>query len=159
MQDNDGKLQDALAKVSRLREQLTELEDRITREDDESDTAALGNPQGAGVRVMAAAKMRGWLESPATRAVERLFRENKETRNILKRACQMRLQVEESACDEIEQTVRADLGTEFDNEQIERHPRLARARQSVQKWRAMVRQTETEQDQQALWTRCMRNFF
>lgn len=157
MGDKHAVYRDALAGVERLRDELAALVKETETADQEADRLALANPHNIDkIQPMLAATRRGWIGSPAERALEQLLKENPGWRNILKTACEAKLAIIESEAREIEKSVRQELSDGFDEDQIQSHPRLRQIRRETGKWRALVDDCDTGKDVD-LWRRVTRN--
>jgi len=156
--DKHAALSDALREVDRLRAGLAELVKETEAADEEADRLALASPHNIDrIAPMMAATLRGWIGSPADRALERLFKENPEWRNVLKTACETKLALTEGEAREIERKVRQELGDlGFDESDIETHPRLRRVRRELTKWRTLADDCDSGKDAD-LWKRVTRN--
>ena len=159
MGDKNALLSEALAGVEKLRDELAALVSTTETANEEADRLALASPHNIDqIQPMLAATRRGWIGSPNDRALEQLFRENPEWRSTLKRACEARLRTEEEASKKIEEAARADLNG-FSNDEIEQHPRLRRARRTVERWQAICHACVNETHDAVLWKSVTRNLF
>lgn len=157
VQSNEARLRDALREVEGLRDALEALAGAIDAKDKEQDEAALRDPRSVGVKPMAMARMRGWLDDPFTRALN----ESKklQVREVLKTACEAKLAVVSAEASEVEKSVRRELSDEgFDDDELGLHPRLKRAKGVVATWQRLVAQCTAEKNIARLWRQIIPNF-
>jgi hypothetical protein len=155
--DHHVALQDALREVERLRDELAALVRTTETADQEADRLALANPHNIDqIAPMLAATRRGWIASPADRALDQLFKQNPDWRETLKSVCEGKLLMIEAQSREIEKSVRQELSDGFDEDQIQSHPGLKRIRREAGKWRELMASCDSTKDTE-LWKRVTRN--
>lgn len=104
---------------------------------------------------------RSWIACPPQeQALEQLFKKRKDWRDVLRKACTARLQMAEAEYSQTEKSVRAELrGEGFDQDDIESHPKLKRARSQKGLWQACINSLTNSRDDSPVWRYTINNLF
>jgi hypothetical protein len=152
---DDAVLRDAIAEIRQLQDALATIRREFDAKID--PTRFKHDPDsllGREERALLFSVRRGYVDPNAT-VFRDFMKGNPEWRDVLARACRLKLAVAESESARIEQ----ELAGEFRGDDLTDHPKVRRARHEARKWRSCCEDCATERDQARLWKMVVRNLF